>query len=347
MTTSVVPGRTPKLMVARKVAAYFAALTMLPYFLLKVFWVGDGLHGGGLHTGVWKTLDWVAVNAVTVAMSGSAIMLGLALGQRWGLRLPAWSLLLPAWVGMGFLCSMLPLIPVFAVLPDAGADPGGPKLPMATWEVGMISVSFAGFGLGLAVAVPLYVRERWPALFARRYAGQAGRSADTARAGGPDHARHLRLSLARAATAVCALLAVAQAYWAFGGTLGLDPHALAGRDLRWHLLTGSSGCWALVAAWGARSLGRHRGGPPSRVALLLTWVASGALFAWSSWRAAFVFAVPSAYSAPEYPAVQALGNHLGALAGLTILILLLLRVIEPVRAAGHGSGGSAEVPDPA
>lgn len=214
----------------------------------------------------------------------------------------------------------------------------------------MISVSFAGFGLGLAVAVPLYVRERWPWLFRqqdRQDAGQVGRFADAARTGAPDHTRHLRLSLARAATVVCALLAVAQAYWAFGGTLGLDPHALAGPDLRWHLLTGSNACWALVAAWGARSLGRHRSGPPSRVTLLLTWVASGALFAWSSWRAAFVFAAPSEYSAPEYPVVQALGNHLGALSGLTILILLLLCVVAPARTAGHGSGASADAPNPA
>jgi hypothetical protein len=329
-------------MVARQVAAYFAALAMLPYFLLKVFWVGDGLHGGGMHTGVWKTLDWVAVNAMTVAMAGTAIVLGLALGQRWGLRLPAWSLLLPAGVGMGFLCSVLPLVPVLAALPDAGADPAGPKLPMAAWEVGMISVSFAGFGLGLAVAVPLYVRERWPALFARPDALRGGGLEGTARTGvhDHDHVRYLWVSLARAATVVCAVLAVAQTYWAFGGTLGLDPQGLPGRDLRWYLLTGSNACWALVAAWGARSLGRHRAGMLPRVTLLLTWVASGALFAWSSWRAVFVFAVPSAYSAPEYPAVQALGNHLGALAGLAVLILLLLRVVESLPAtAGHGSGG--------
>ncbi|SFF70109.1 hypothetical protein SAMN05421678_101511 [Actinopolymorpha cephalotaxi] len=328
---------------ARKAAAYFAALAMLPYFLLKIFWVRDGLRGGGLHTGVWKALDWAAINAMTVAMAGAAILLGLALGQRWGLRIPAWLLLLPAWVGMGFLCSMLPLIPVFAMLPDVGADPAGPKLPLASWEVEMISVSFAGFGLGLAVAMPLYVRERWPALF-RRGDGPEARSADAAGPGTPDHTGELRVSLARIAAGVCAVLAAAQAYWAFGGTLALDPHALAARDLRWFLLTGSNACWALVAAWGAGRLGRRRSGPPSRGALLFTWVASGALFAWGSWRATFVFAVPSAYSAPELPAVQALQNHLGALAGLVILVLLLLTVAGPVHAAGHRSGSPGDVP---
>ncbi|GAA2754949.1 hypothetical protein [Actinopolymorpha rutila] len=79
-------------------------------------------------------------------------------------------------------------------------------------------------------------------------------------------------------------------------------------------------------------------------------MASGALFAWSSWRAAFVFAVPSVYAGPEYPVVQALGNHLGALAGLAILILLLLSVAgaSPSRsaaAAERRSGSSADVPN--
>ncbi|MFI0355623.1 hypothetical protein [Actinomadura sp. 9N407] len=36
------------------------------------------------------------------------------------------------------------------------------------WEVAFLTIGFAGMALGLAVAVPIYLRERWPRAFLGR-----------------------------------------------------------------------------------------------------------------------------------------------------------------------------------
>lgn len=292
----------------RRVAAYGAALAMLPYFVIKIFWTVDGLRGGGLHEGAWSTLNWAAINGLTVAMSGLGILLGLALAQRWGMRVPGGVMVLPAWIGFGFLVPMIPILPVLLLFAtgDTGssADGGDPTLPV--WEVRLVAVSFAGFALGSALAVPLYAAQRWPAAFSHRPA--AGPPGEPVR------------SLALLASAVCVALGLPQLFWALGGTAGLDPATLDNRDAQWHVLTANNGGWALVAAWAVWAVAR-RGG---RIALLFAWAASGFLFAWGSWKAAFTYAVVPTFPPPEYTWVLALQNHFGALVGMAILVVLLL-----------------------
>jgi len=152
---------------AKRVAGHAAALAMVPYFLIKIVWTLAGLRGGGLHDGVWSRLNWAGINGLTVAMAGAAIVLGLALAQRWGLRIPAVALLLPAWIGAGFLVPMVPLFP-FLLAGGGGDAPAEPAASIPAWEIGLISASFAGFGLAMAFAFPLYVRERWPHVFTGR-----------------------------------------------------------------------------------------------------------------------------------------------------------------------------------
>ncbi|GAT70189.1 PAT1 domain containing protein [Planomonospora sphaerica] len=311
----------PRWAKARKVAAYGAALAMLPYFVIKVFWTVDGLRGGGLQDGAWSTLDWAAVNAMTVGMAGAAILLGLALGQRWGMRIPAWLLLSPAWIGMGFLVSMIPLLPVMLLLAREDRDAAG-SASLPSWELPLIGLSFAGFALGLAVAGPLYAGQRWPEAFAGRVDAEGA----PAGASGP-----LQVTAARIAMAVCAVIGLPQLYWGAGGTLGLERPGTG--DLRWHLLTANDGLWALIAAWGVWTLTRRRSGMRFWVPVLLTWVASGSLFAWGSWRALFMFATTSAYPSPEPRWALALEHHFGALAGLLILLVLLLLIGD----RGHAS----------
>ncbi|GII04515.1 hypothetical protein Pta02_65230 [Planobispora takensis] len=135
---------------------------MLPYFVIKIFWTVEGLRGGGLHGGAWSTLNWAAINGMTVGMAGVAILLGLALGRRWGERIPAWLLLLPAWIGMGFLVSMIPLLPA-SLLPAREDWEATESAGLPSWELPLIGLSFTGFALGLAVAAPIYARQRWPA----------------------------------------------------------------------------------------------------------------------------------------------------------------------------------------
>ncbi|MEU7754436.1 hypothetical protein [Micromonospora sp. NPDC049171] len=297
----------------RRFAGYGAALAMTPYLIVKIVWTLDGLRGDGLHDGAWSRLNWTAVNGLTVAMAAAAILLGLALGQRWGMRIPGWLILLPAWVGTGFLVPMIPILPVLA-LTDSGGDTAADAVVPA-WEIALLSVSFAGFGLGVAVAVPLYVWQRWP---------QAFTDPTPARSAVEGTTWAVQRTVANLAAAVSVALGLPQIYWSLGGSVGLDQAALDHRDAQWYIWTGNSGLWALIAAGGTWAVLRRRAGAGLRTPMLLTWVASGGLFAWGSWKAIFTYAVASSFPSPEPPLTLAAQNHLGALAGAMLLVVLLL-----------------------
>jgi hypothetical protein len=287
-----------------RVAAYGAVFAMSPYFVMKIFWTIDGLRGGGLNEGAWSHLDWAVINGLTVAMSGLAMLLGLALAQRWGLRVPAWLMLIPAWIGMGFLVPMIPLVPLLALVNvEDGAATA--EAQMTGWEIGLLSVSFAGFALGVAIAAPIYAVQRWPGVFS---------------AGGVPGRPGVRDTVARLAAVLCIALGLPQLFWALGGTFGLNAATLDSRDAQWYLLTANNGVWALAAAWSAWTLTRHSGRAP----LLLSWLASGFLFAWGTWKAVFSFAVTPEFPPPEQPWVPTLQNHFGTIAGLLILVAVLL-----------------------
>ncbi|GAA4607781.1 hypothetical protein GCM10023107_83190 [Actinoplanes octamycinicus] len=288
-----------------RVAGYGAALAMAPYFVMKIFWTIDGLRGGGLHQGAWRHLNWAAMNALTVGMSGLAILLGLALAQPWGRRAPAWLLLVPAWIGMGFLVPMLPLIPGLALV-DRAEVGAGEEAFMSAWEIGLLSVSFAGFALGVAIAAPVYAARRWP--FGQDVPWRPG----------------VRITVARLAAALGVALGLPQLWWGLGVTIGLNPATLGERDAQWHLLTTNNGVWALVGAWSAWRLTRHTG----RLPVVLAWLASGFLFAWGSWRAVFSFAVTPEFPSPEPTWVLTLQNHVSAVTGLLILVVVLLTVSD-------------------
>ncbi|MEU4623538.1 hypothetical protein AB0G04_26635 [Actinoplanes sp. NPDC023801] len=293
-----------------RVAAYGAVFAMAPYFVMKIFWTIDGLRGGGLHEGAWSHLDWAVVNGLTVAMSGLAMLLGLALAQRWGLRVPAWLMVIPAWLGMGFLVPMIPLIPLLALVGTEAGDTTA-EAPMTGWEIGLLSVSFAGFALGVAIAAPIYAVRRWPEAFS---AGDVpGRSG-------------VRVTVARLAAVLCTALGLPQLFWALGGTIGLNGATLDTREAQWHLLTANSGVWALIAAWSAWTLARRTGRAP----LLLSWLSSGFLFAWGSWKAVFSFAVTPEFPPPEQPWVLTLQNHSGTVAGLLLFVVVLLAVSDKI-----------------
>ncbi|WP_433058873.1 hypothetical protein [Dactylosporangium sp. CS-033363] len=207
----------------RKAFAYGGAAAMTPYLLIKISWV-------------LLAPDNKLLNLVTVGMSAAGITLALALARPWGMRVPGWAVLSFAWIAGGFLVPMVPYMLVSTALSNG-----------SSWEGWLIELSFIGMGVCLAVALPLYLRERWPAAFrpgARRPAA--------------------------------ALLAVAfagiSAYWVLGGTAGIAHPE--GRDLNWHLLLANDALWALAAAAGA-----WWRGPAA-----LVWIGSGFLFAWNAWK---------------------------------------------------------------
>jgi hypothetical protein len=286
----------------RQAFAYGGAAAMTPYLLIKISWVIAGISGlaaGGL--------GFVLLNLVTVAMSATGIALALALARPWGLRLPARPVLAFAWLAGGFLVPMVPYMIVSSLLPAHGPASAAPA-----WEQWLIEASFLGLGVCLAVALPSYLRERWPAAFAPS----------------------ARPRSARPAALLAAGFAAVSAYWALGGRAGIaHPEARAAGD---QLLLANDALWALATAAGAWFLGR------GAVAAALTWVGSGFLFAWNAWKLPLGLLLGDRTGWPESPAAAAARFALGIAAGA--LMLLSIRAMHGLRSASPGDRSSRETP---
>ncbi len=261
-----------------RLAAYGGSAAMAPYVVIKVSWVAGSLLGLAPVGAGFGLAEWVVLNTVTVGMAVIGITLGLALARPWGMRLPGAPLLFCAWVGAGFLVSMLPYAVADSLLsePDTsgsgtGSGSGGDSDPrMPGWEAALIQFGFIGMGLGLTLALPAYLRRRWPEAF-------------TGRAGAPSPP-------GRAAVALGAAVGLLWLYWAAGGTAGL-AHPDEARTT-WRLLYGICGTWALVAASAVARPRRERPGRlPRWLATVLGWLGSGSLFAWSGWKLPFTLYV--------------------------------------------------------
>ncbi|GAA0314118.1 hypothetical protein NE235_34365 [Actinoallomurus spadix] len=307
---------------ARRIAGYGAALSMGSYLVVKVIWVVAAFVGHAPEG--FGTADWVTLNAVTVAMAMTGAGLGLALAQRWGRRLPAVPVVLFSWVGAGFLVPMIPYLVATGLLGASGAGGGGAgddSDPAPGWETVMITVGFTGMALGLAVALPIYLRERWPRAFLGRLrGGEAG-------------AR----SLITAAIAVAAGLGVLWSFWGLGGTLGLDPAHRDHWDSGGRLLNATWGMWALIGAWSGWALTRGRpGGLRLWLPMSLAFAASGSLFAWGGWLLVMVILRPGGFTPAEYTGVAVAEHVLGVALGVTLLTVVR-RVV--VRAADPAAGG--------
>jgi hypothetical protein len=238
---------------------------MTPYLLVKVVWVAGGVLGL-LPPGEELSLaGWTVLNAVTILMATAGIVLGLALAQPWGSRIPAPPLLGCAWIGAGFLVPMLPYT-LLNSTSHPSADDGGAGMP--AWEGVLIAVGFAGTAVCLAVALPAYFRERWPEAFDGTVRPTRG------------------FGVASVAIGCALVVALVDLHWAAGGTPGLRHPELRGPG--WRLLSGNSGSWALLGAAGTWSL---TSGRPARTPLWIpmttTWLVSGFLVAWGGWRLPF------------------------------------------------------------
>lgn len=215
-----------------------------------------------------------------------------------------------AWTGAGFLVSILPYAVLSTVL-DAGrgtaADSGGDDPSMPGWEGALIQFSFIGMGLGLALAVPAYLRRRWPEAFARRVGD-----------GTP--------TVPTWAAAVAGIVGLVWAYWAASGTLGIAR--LAERDVNWYLLTGVGSLWALAGAAASWTLAwKSPAWVPHRLLLALGWLGSGSLFAWSGWKLPLTLFVavadPADVKLPENLAVAPVVHLAAVVAGVGMVRTLV------------------------
>jgi hypothetical protein len=266
-------------------------------------------HDAGFSLG-----GWVALNVATIVMAATGIALAVAIARPWGRRIPATPLLAAAWAGAGLLVPMLPYLALTSLFADDAATDTATAPMMPGWEAALITVSFAGLGLGLAVAVPLYLRDRWPGAFRGRLGELPG-----APPGAFPGTAAVAAVVAGAAVGALALA------WTAGSTAGLaHPEA---RTTSWHLLTGTTAAWALAGAASLWALARRR---PARLPLwapvAVTWVATGMLAAWSAWKLPLLAALAAnpdlAGPWPEDLAVAASQLVLGILAGGAGLLAL-------------------------
>ncbi|MEU9987066.1 hypothetical protein AB0E10_09720 [Streptomyces sp. NPDC048045] len=302
-----------------RLAAYGAALAMTPYTLIKVSWV-VGAVAGLLPIGEGFGLaGWVVLNVVTICMAAIGIVMALALVRPWGMRIPGPLVAFVAWVGTGFLVPILPyaLLDSLLGLSSGGRghhDDDGAAMP--GWEAALIQISFVGMGLGLALALPAYLRRRWPDAFTGRVPER--------------HEGSTRRVMW--AVGVGAMIGVVWLYWAFGGTAGVEHPADQHAGER--LLTGIWGLWALIASVATWVVSRGR---PARLArwipLTLGWLGTGSLFAWSGWKLPVTLYVALAHPAGvSLPDNLALAAALYAAAVATSAVMLSALVREAGRA---------------
>ncbi|MFD9380431.1 hypothetical protein ACFWBH_33790 [Streptomyces sp. NPDC059999] len=297
-------------------AAYGAALALSPYLLIKVSWVVGSLAGVLPIGNGFGLAEWVALNTVTVAMGVIGIALALALVRPWGMRIPGAAVAFCSWVGSGFLVSVLPFALISALLKVGGDSQGGggddPAMPV--WEGVLVEFSFVGMGLGLALAVPAYLRRRWPDAF-------IGRVGDGPR------------TVPRWAAVVGAVIGLVWLYWAAGGSLGIAHPAQRNTD--WYVLAAVWGFWALAGSAGIWMVaGTRPAGLPRWFPLALGWVGSGSLFAWSAWKLPLMLVAlsdPADVTPPESLTVAVVLHLCAVVAGAAMMRTLVrtrIRVAE-------------------
>ncbi|WP_407561386.1 hypothetical protein [Streptomyces sp. 184] len=313
-------------------AAYAAALALLPYLVIKVSWAAGSLLRLELVPEGYSRSGWVLLNAVTVGMAGIGIALALALVRPWGMRIPGRPVLFCAWTGAGFLVSILPYAVLTTLLPTGEADPPGDggDGAMPGWTGALVQTGFVGMGLGLAVALPAYLRRRWPEAFAGRVGEGTGAAPSWP-------------------AAVAAAVGLVWLYWAAGGTYGLDRPDQ--READWHLLTGLGAGWALAGAAAVLAVARARpAGLPRWLPLAVGWLGSGSLFAWSGWKLPVTLVValarPAEVTLPEAPAVAAV-LHLAAVVAGAGMLRTLVRTGRSLPYAPRVTSVRAEPPPPA
>ncbi|MFC5182166.1 hypothetical protein [Actinomadura harenae] len=292
----------------RRWAGFGAAGTLAMYLLVKVVWVVVALGTGRSPVHGMGTGAWIALNTLTVGMAVVGIGLALALACDWGLRLPAAPVLLFAWIAGGLLISAVPFSLLGSLVGGGGGDDGGGASSddggMPSWEALLIMVGFAGMAVGVAIALPIYLRERWP----RALTGRVGA---------------LRAANAPwAVMAAVAAIAVADLYWAAGGGAATNPHYKDGLDATARSLLIGDAFWAAAGAASAWVLAGRARNLPLRLPVAAAFVASGSLVGWGLWRLPFAVLRPGDFEPYERPWASIAVNAVSVAAGVALAVHL-------------------------
>ncbi|MFD9410442.1 hypothetical protein ACFWBN_25980 [Streptomyces sp. NPDC059989] len=257
----------------RQILRAVALTATVPYLALKTAWLAGsriGIPDGS------PLLDpepfLIAANAVTVAMDACVILLVLVFTRPWGIRVPAWTLAVPVFVATGLLTPILLAFPGQLLIRALGfgADPAAEAVREPFLDPWVFNVVYTGFtvqGLALAGLFVPYARERW----GRRWQGVLGLGLPSSTG-----------VVAAAAAATGLAIAAVHAYWAFGGTAGLDAEQVAGFSTARAVVTAVHGMCALGAGAGALLLARG-GEIRARWPLGLAWIGAGATLSWGTW----------------------------------------------------------------
>lgn len=269
---------------------FLAALTVaacLPYLTLKLTWLSGGtvgipersplLDGGG-------TL-WV-LNAVTVAMDATVILLVLVLTRPWGLRLPPPLLLLPLWAATGLLGPIVVTFPAQAVYRAvAGGGDGrsggtGPEDVLDGWVWTVVYTGFTLQALALGTLFALYVRARWGALLRTRL-GSLALPAGERGTWRPAFALGTALALGSG---------VPHVVWATGSDAGLRAGSGDAAGVEGQITDSAFALFTVAAVTGVRLLARgerERRYTPrgSRLIapLAAAWAGTGVMACWGLW----------------------------------------------------------------
>lgn len=317
---------------AQAAVRYGTILAISPYLLLKIAWV-SGATIGIADPGRADDTTLLVINVLTLLMDAVALGVVLALTQRWGLRLPAPLVLLPSWVGTGLLVPIVIAAPLVAAIETWYREPA----PVSTgflepWVTPTVYTSFVAQGLGLVLAFVLYVRARWSRLLTL--------STD-ARVLGPTQGVYATVTWL--AVALVSSIAVLRLTWSVADVAG-RPRLITDGGVSQQVVSAVFGVVAIAAAIGLLALVR-RWGPdtPAWLPLGLTWLGSGALWAWGSWGmllrlaggASSSDAIGGAGLLPAIELGQVLGGLLMALVGALVAVELAAaqRSVEPATRA--------------
>ncbi|EID54227.1 hypothetical protein AB8O38_02835 [Saccharomonospora xinjiangensis] len=280
------PNSSPRPARLRPIFGYIAVVGMLPYLVLKLFWIA-GVEIGVTEPGVMTTALMRGANSFTAFMEFVAIVVVLALTHGWGMRFPAWLIVFPMWVGTGLLA------PIVVSAPAIGTDflaAGSANGALAPWVTPVVYASFFWQGVALLTAFVLHARVRWTHVFDTR---------PSARGVGP-------------IGVTGAVLAFVVAVGEFRDTFGEERLAMVVIGIVQSLA-------ALAAVSGAVLLsvrGRHW------LTTVLLWTGSSTLFASNFW-AAFGMAAMGADSSDTLSWLMVAA---GCLAGLLLAFTFLSRV---------------------
>ncbi|WP_145038386.1 hypothetical protein [Paenibacillus sp. Y412MC10] len=289
----------------RRICGYGAAISVLPYLLIKIAWT----LGFFIPTEQMGDVSWRAINAATVVLAMIGILLALAFSMPWGERLPAWLVAIPIWMGTGLLVPMLLLAPVLGPAAMTRDKEAG-AADVWVYEQFFVMISLVGVGICLPLALAGYARTRWPEAFGTFFDYR-----DL-----PGNTLKLQQTLAKFVGVGCILLGTIKVFWAAGGTFGIDPARVDERDVWWHLLTFSTGAWSFAGAWGARVLTSDNGSRRFLPPMATVWISSGMLFSYNLFSA---IRTDSQFS-PEYPLLRVLTTEAGMILGIIMVMIILL-----------------------